>query len=49
MAALITAADRGMDTTTDQGLFDWTTTTALARPMGRPPLPDELGDERGTA
>jgi hypothetical protein len=23
MAALITAADLGIDTTTDQGLFDW--------------------------
>jgi hypothetical protein len=30
MAALITAADLGIDTTTDQGLFDW----LLASPAG---------------
>jgi 3-methyladenine DNA glycosylase/8-oxoguanine DNA glycosylase len=33
MAALITAADLGIDTTTDQGLFDWLLASLL---FGRP-------------
>jgi hypothetical protein len=33
MAALITAADLGIDTTTDQGLFDWLLASML---FGRP-------------
>ena len=33
MAALITAADLGIDTTTDQGLFDWLLASIL---FGRP-------------
>jgi endonuclease III len=31
MAALITAADLGIDTRTDQGLFDWLVRTASTR------------------
>jgi len=33
MAALITAADLGIDTSTDQGLFDWLLASLL---FGRP-------------
>ena len=33
MAALITAADLGIDTATDQGLFDWLLASML---FGRP-------------
>ncbi len=33
MAALITADDLGVDTTTDQGLFDWLLASLL---FGRP-------------
>jgi hypothetical protein len=33
MAALITAADLGIDTTSDQGLFDWLLASVL---FGRP-------------
>ena len=39
MAALITAADLGIDTSTDQGLFDWLLASVL---FGRP-VPQQAG------
>jgi hypothetical protein len=50
MAALISAADLGIDTTTDQGLFDWLLASLLfGPPCRRRPPPAHSGSSRKTA